>query len=355
VAQSGDAARVGVSPSCLRDWTEQILIASGVEPADAAVIAEALVQANLRGVDSHGVVRLPQYVEALRAGEVNPRPVVRVRHRSGAVAVVDADGGYGFRPTVQAAELGMETAAEYGAALVAVTRSHHFGMAAFYTMRVAAAEMIGFVTTTSLPVLPPYGAALPVLGNNPISYAIPRRPPHPAIVLDMAMSEVAFGKIRLAAMEGRPIPPAWALDARGQPTTDPVSALSSGMLSPMGGYKGSGLALVNEVLAGVLTGSPFGRKANAHGNPAGGVGHLLMVLHIPHFLPLSRFYADLEQLVAEVKSAPPAPGHESVYLPGEPEWLVMQQRLKTGIPLSLGVRHMLRELGNALGVGDMPF
>ncbi|MDR7448837.1 MAG: Ldh family oxidoreductase [Armatimonadota bacterium] len=343
-----DAVRV--PPDVLRRAATAILQAVDLEPEEASVIAGCLVEANLRGVDSHGVMRLRQYVDALQRAEVNTRPNVRVLRREGATALIDAAGGYGFRPMLMAADLGVALAGQYGIGTVGVRNSHHFGMAALYTDRVAQAVMIGYVTTTSEPVLPPHGAMQPVLGNNPISYAIPRRPPHPPIILDMALSTAAFGKIRLAALEGRPIPPDWALDAAGQPTTDPREALVTRSLAPIGGFKGAGLALISEVLAGVLTGSPFGLQATAHRRREGGVGHLLIAIDIERFIPRVRFYDDLETLVTQVKSAPRAEGSEGVYLPGELEALIAEERRAKGIPLSPPLLAELRALSRQLQV-----
>jgi LDH2 family malate/lactate/ureidoglycolate dehydrogenase len=340
-------------PDALRALAEQVLRAAGLQPDDAAVTADCLVAASLRGVDTHGVFRLAQYVETLRRGAVNARPQIRVVDRRGATALVDADGGYGFRPSLLAAEVAVDIARSMGVGMVGVRNSHHFGMAALYTMRVSQAEMIGIVTTTSQPVLAPPGGARPVVGNNPISCAVPRNPPHPPIVLDMALSEVAFGRIRIAAAEGRPIPPGWAFDSRGRPTTDAVEALRAGMLSPVGQHKGYGLSVIAEVLAGVLTGSPFGVDSDAHGRREGGVGHLVMAINPGFFLEPFRFYDGIEQLVSQIKAVPVTEGAERVYLPGEPEWHTSQVRAREGIPLSDELTRRLAALAEEAG-GETP-
>lgn len=337
-------------PNELRKLAERILRAAGLDPDDAAVTADCLVAANLRGVDTHGVFRLAQYVETLRRDEVNPRPQIRVVERRGATALVDADGGYGFCPSLLAAEVAVEIASSMGVGVVGVRNSHHFGMAAIYTMRVSEARMIGIVTTTGSPVMAPPGGARPVVGNNPISCTVPRQAPHPPIVLDMALSEVAFGKIRVAAVEGRPIPPGWAYDSHGRPTTDPVEALRVGMLAPVGRHKGYGLSVIAEVLAGVLTGSPFGTDSDAHGHREGGVGHLVMAINPSYFVEMSRFYDGVERLVAQIKAVPPSEGGEGVYLPGEPEWNTSQVRRREGIPLSDKVAERLAALVEEVGV-----
>src|SRR5262249_31619430 len=163
-----------------------------------------------------------------------------------------------------AMDTAVELAREHGVGVVGVRASHHFGMGAIYTLRAAEAGLIGLLTTTSAPVLAPTGGSAPLVGNNPLSCAVPRRPPAPPIVLGMALRQVAFGQTGLAAAEGRPIPLGWAHDAAGRPTTDAAEALSARSLAPVGGYKGYGLSVIAEVLAGVLTGSPFGATADGH-------------------------------------------------------------------------------------------
>jgi L-2-hydroxycarboxylate dehydrogenase (NAD+) len=346
----GDAPDVRIDPDRLRGFAGRVLRAAGLDGEHAAVTAGGLVEANLRGVDTHGVFRLPQYVEAIRTGQVNPRPRVRVAGRRGATALVDADGGYGFGPSLLAADVAVEIARSHGVAAAGVRNSHHFGAAAIYALRVSNAGMIGLVTTNASPTMGPPGGVRPVVGNNPVACAIPRRAPRPPIVLDMAMSEVAQGKIRVAALEGRAIPPGWAYDARGLPTTDPVEALRAGLLAPIGRHKGYGLAVVSEVLAGVLTGSPFGAEADSHGRRAGGVGHLVMAIDPDHFLDREQFDAGVERLAEEIKAVPRAEGVEAVYLPGEPEWIAFQERRRSGIPLSREVARRLEALADEVGV-----
>ena len=213
-----------VSEARLRAFAASVLRAAGLQGEDADVAATCLVTANLRGVDSHGVLRLMQYADSLAGGEINAHPDVRVVERSGATALVDADFGYGFRPSILAMDTAVEIAREYGVGLVGVRDSHHFGMAATYALRAAEHELVGAVFTNAMPVLAAPGGAQPVVGNNPVAFAIPRQPPNEPIVLDMALSQVAFGYVRLAAAENRPIPIGWARDGRGQATTDAAAA-----------------------------------------------------------------------------------------------------------------------------------
>lgn len=334
----------------LRPFAESILEAAGLARAHARATAEGLVAANLRGVDSHGALRLAQYVASIQGGQIEPDPDVRVVERRGATALVDAAGGYGFWPATLAADTAVELAREHGIGLVGVRGSHHFGMGATYALRAAAAGFVGSITTTSQPVVVPTGAAAPLVGNNPVAYALPRRAPHAPIVLDMALSEVAFGKIRLAAAEGRPIPLGWGFDAQGRPTTDATAALAAEALGPAGGHKGSGLAVVGEILAGVITGSPFAAASHAHMHRAGGVGHLVTAIDPALWVSRAEYEDGVEELVAQLKAAPRAEGVSEILLPGEPEQRTEAARLAGGIPVSDELAGKLGALAVQLGV-----
>ncbi len=331
-----------------------MLAASGMEGHDAEVVARCLVQANLRGVDTHGVMRLLQYSDCLAAGDIEPRPQVRVVSRSGCHGLVDAGGGYGFRPALLAADLSIELAREHGLGLVGVRASHHFGMAATYALRMAEAGMLAMVATNTGPVMAPFGGARAAAGNNPIAFGVPRRGA-PPLILDMAMSQTAFGRVRLAAVEGRPIPLGWAYDSRGRPTTDAAQALSAGLLAPMGGHKGYGLSLVVDVLAAVMTGSPVGAAAEAHGHRAGGVGHFVLAMRPDLFVTEDVFHEALERRLAEVLATPPAEGASRVMLPGEIELETARRRSREGIPLSDALATQLAGLAGRLGVGPAPW
>lgn len=335
----------------LRAFAARVLKAAGLQSDEAAAAADGLVAANLRGVDSHGVLRLIQYADSLSRGEINPRPDVRVIHRRGATALVDADHGYGFRPSMLAMDTAVTLAREHGVGLAGVRDSHHFGMAAMYAIRAAQAGMAGIVFTNAMPVLAAPGGARPVVGNNPLAFALPRRPPAPPLVLDMALSQVAFGYVRLAAAEGREIPLGWARDGRGLPTTDAAAALDTGSLEPIGSHKGYGLAVVMELIAGVLTGSAFGAAAHPHERP--GVGHLMIALDPGMFVGAERFFDGVQTLEREIREAPLAEGSDAVYLPGEIEQSREDARRLSGVPISDQLAERLAELARRLGV-DTP-
>lgn len=339
-----------IAPDALGTFATAALAAAGLSEEHARSVSGGIVEANLRGVDSHGAVRIPQYERSIAAGEINPAPRVEVVVRRGSTALVDADGGYGFAPTALGIDEAVAIATAHGVGMVGVRNSHHFGMGAPYVERAAAAGMIGFLTTTSAPVMAPTGGAGPVVGNNPVAWAVPRRSPEPPVVLDMALSQVAYGRLRLAVADGRPIPLGWALDERGRPTTDAEAALAARLLMPMGDYKGYGLAVIGEILGGILTGSPFGLSADAHGRRSGGVGHLLMAIDPTIFTTRDRFESDVEQLVGELRGAPLAEGVDRILLPGEPERAVRAARLAGGIPISGELAETLDRLAGKLGL-----
>jgi LDH2 family malate/lactate/ureidoglycolate dehydrogenase len=340
---------VNVGAEEARRFAEEVLSAAGMADEDASATAQMLVEANLRGIDSHGVLRLIQYSQALADGDVNPRPRVREVRRFGATALIDADGGYGFRPTLQAVDTVVELARAHGVAVVGVRASHHFGAAGAYAQRIAEAGLVAVVTTNSSPVIAPPAGRRPVVGNNPIAIATPRGGGQPPIVTDVALSEVAYGKIRHAATEGRPIPLGWARDHDGRPTTDAAVALAAHSLEPIGAHKGYALALAVELLAGALTGSPVGTDSNPHEHVTGGVGHLLIAIDPRAFGEVADFDAATDRMVGMTRQA--AAGHEDdIVLPGDPERRTVGERRASGIPLSAELVAELGALTERLGV-----
>lgn len=331
---------IRISPDRIERYCSAVLRAAGVSAPSAAATARGLVYASLRGVDSHGVMRLVTYVEGVERRHFNGRPLVRVERRGPAAALVDADRGFGFLPMERATDLAVRLARRRtGLAVVGVAGSRHFGMAGMYAERAAQAGMLALVTTNAAPLLGPPGGTRPVVGNNPLAVGIPRRDA-PPIVLDIAFSLVAGGRILLAKQEGRTIPAEWAFDAAGLPTTDPAVALEAKLLAPVGGHKGYGLALAMEVLAGAMTGSPGLRGEH--------VGHLVIAIR-PDLLVAPEVYQSVvEGLATAVAETPPRPG-ENVHLPGDPERLVAAERA-FGIPLSGAVAGQLAGLGDRLGV-----
>ena len=336
----------------LRTFASRCHQAVGVPPADADVVADNLVDAHLRGVDSHGVTRLIRiYVERLEAGIVNPRPRFRVVEESPATALVDADNALGAVAGTYALRVCLEKARAAGAAWVGVRNSNHFGACAYYTNRIAAEGMLGFAFTNAPATMAPWGGIQPYLGTNPIGFSAPTRGGTP-ISVDMATSVAARGYILLAAAEGESIPSGWAIDKRGRPTTDAKEALE-GTVLPMAGHKGYALALMVDVLSGVLTGAAFGRhigRLYEDVDRPQNVGHLIGAIDIGRFVPLERFMDRIEQLAREIKSILLAEGVAQIFIPGDMEAETWERRQREGIPVTDPIRRQLEELGQRLKV-----
>jgi ureidoglycolate dehydrogenase (NAD+) len=332
----------------LQDWSAALLAAAGLEADAAGTVAGTLVATSLRGVDSHGVARLPIYVERLRAGVLKGAPRPKVDRRDGAVAVVDGDGGPGQIAGLFATDLSVELAREVGLGAVSVHSSNHYGAAGIYAARAARAGMVGISTTNADPLAVPFGGARKALGTNPIAFAAPTE--GGVFVLDMATSQVAANKVFNARDEGRPIPEGWAVDESGAAITDPNEFYA---VVPLGGYKGYGLALMVEVLSGVLGGAGV-----THGvaglfenlEEPQGLGHFHLALDPERTVGRERFAFVLSGLLDELRAIPPAPGYEEVLVAGDPEERAERERSAAGIPLPDALVAKLEALSSELGV-----
>src|SRR5947209_9292399 len=251
------------SAEALHQFAARVLELAGVPPADAALAADVLLAADLRGIDSHGVARLRGYFEALRAGEMNPTPEIRLVRETVSTATVDADNGLGLVVGPRANEIAMEKALEAGSGWVAVRNTNHFGIAGYYVLQALERDLIGWAMTNSSALVAPLFGVGRMLGTNPLAIAFPGLE-EPPIVIDFATSAVAFGKIEIARRKGDPIPLGWAIAADGRPTTDPTDVYEGGALLPvgstreLGGHKGYALAMMVDVLSGVLSGANWG-------------------------------------------------------------------------------------------------
>jgi LDH2 family malate/lactate/ureidoglycolate dehydrogenase len=332
----------------------------GVPRDQAETIAEIVVEADLRGVESHGLLRLPAYIHRVQAGLMTAVTELKTVRERGATVLLDAQSGFGQVAGVAAMTQAMDRAREHGVGVAAVRNANHFGIAAHYAMMALPQRMIGVVTANAAPSMAAWGGAVPILGTNPICVAIPTGGATASrdqsggkvdIVLDMASSMVARGKIRLSASKGQRIPLGWALDAEGRPTEDPQAALK-GTVVPIGGPKGYGLALIVDVLSGVMTGADFGtRLTSVHElKQHSSVGFVTQALDITAFAEWDEFVGSIAVLVSEVLNSPRAPGVSRIYLPGEIEWLKQQERLKSGVPVPREVLEELRQLAAELGV-----
>lgn len=329
---------------------QRILEKAGVPADQAAIIADAIVEGDLRGVQSHGVLRLSAYVHRVRTDTMTAATEVQVIGERGACALMDARHGFGQIAGVRAMSEAIARARQYGVGFVGVRNAGHFGVAAYYAMLALPHKMIGMVSANAAPSMAAWGGASPLLGTNPICIAIPTGG-DVDIVLDMASSVVARGKIRLAASRGEPIPLGWALDERGLPTDDPAAAMR-GTLVPIGGPKGYGLALVVDILSGVLTGSAFGpRVPSIHDTDAMvSAGFAVQALDIAAFADPRDFERDIQSLITDIRNSPRAPTCDRIYLPGEIEWLNRQERLEHGIPMPESVLQGLARLARELDV-----
>jgi LDH2 family malate/lactate/ureidoglycolate dehydrogenase len=337
-------------PESLHTACMTLLRAVDVPEDQAGVVADVLVRADLRGIGSHGMLRLPAYVHKIRAGLLKPHtPWTCIRETPG-TALFDAGMGLGPVAGLWGMKEAIRRAGQVGISAVGVSNASHFGIAAYYALQAVEAGLIGVAISNAAPSMAPWGGVQAQLGTNPVCVAIPTQDEIP-LVLDMASSVVARGKIRLAQREGHPIPQGWALDSQGQPTTDPQAAIE-GTLLPIGGPKGYGIALVNDILAGILTGSPSGvevRSIHDLEEPSP-VGFFFQVLQIEAFSSPHDFFERLGARLTAIRNSPRAHGVERIYIPGEIEWECEQDRRRNGIPIGSGTLKALRELADELGV-----
>jgi LDH2 family malate/lactate/ureidoglycolate dehydrogenase len=318
--------------AALEVFVAALFAGTGVPDADARLVASLLVEADLRGVSTHGVARVPIYLDRLRKGFVVAKPAIEVAEIAPAAVAVDGGNGLGFVVASRAMAAACERAARCGIGLAFARRSNHFGMAANYLHQAIEAGFAAFVFTNASPAMPIWGGREPFLGTSPFAFGAPGAPP---ILLDMATSVVARGKIRRAAQRGEPIPAGWALDAEGRPTTD-AKAAYEGLILPLGGPKGSGLSLMMEVVAGVMSGAAFGGAvANQYFDEREqDVGHAFVALAPGLVGGLDAYRARMTELVARAKACPRADGFDEILMPGEPEARLAAERLRTGVPIS---------------------
>lgn len=340
-----------VAVDWVTDLIERIFCAVGFSEGAAKVVAESLVDADRRGIGSHGAMLVPMYVDRIRQGSVSTHEAAEPVVDFGAVATLDARNALGQLTGDQAMRLAVQKAREFGIGAVAVRQAFHFGGAFRYAMAAAEAGCIGLAAANTRPLMPAPGGARPVVGNNPLALAVPVPGADP-IVLDMALSEAALGKIRLAAAEGRPIPATWASDEAGGPTTDPVAALA-GMLLPSGGPKGYGLAVMVDVLTGVLSGGGFGAKvAGLYADKAvpNNCAHFFLAVNPAAFGDAEEFSDRVRELAGAIENSPTAPGVDRAYLPGQIEAGRYADAGRGGIRLEASVLTALLDTARSLGV-----
>lgn len=322
-----------VEANSAQAFVERILVGNGVSPANAVIVARCLIAADLRGVDTHGMHRIPSYMERIRKGVLDGSAVPELKQITPAVAQVDANNGFGF----VAADIGMAAAIEsakiFGIGMASIKNSNHFGMSAWVVQKALDADMMSLVFTNSSPALPAWGGKSMLLGVSPLACGAPGK--ENPFILDMAPSIAARGKIYKAKRRGEQIPADWALDKDGKPTTDPTAALDGGVMLPMGGPKGSGLAVMMDVFSGVLSGSAFAGHVTGpyDSSKPSDVGHFLVAIKPDLFMSLDDFRERMQYLYERVVGAEKADGVERIYFPGELEQLQEKMRRQTGIPL----------------------
>ncbi len=331
----------------LASFVSAVLQHVGVPADDADLVADTLAEADLRGVHSHGVMRLPVYVKRIQTGVVRAKALVAVIADGPAFAQMDAHNSLGQVVSVRAMDLAIAKARATGVAVVGVAHSTHFGAAAYYALRAVSQQMIGVAITNTLPLMPAVGGAAKVVGNNPIAYAVPAGRKKP-VVLDIATSVVAHGKVQRARGRGDRIPLGWGVDRRGAPTDQPEEIMDGGMLLPVGGHKGFGLAMIFDLLCGPLTGAGWssqiaGLALPDHARPQN-VGHLFVALDVAQFRPLPAFLEDVDHYIEMVHASPRAPGVDRLYVPGEIEFETAEARRREGIPLDPNVLEDLQRL-----------
>jgi L-2-hydroxycarboxylate dehydrogenase (NAD+) len=343
-------------PKELEEFVSRALIAVGLPAPDAEQVARLMILADLRGSDGHGIFRLPQYVRRIRAGGMNVRPNIHVVQQTEAMALVDGGNGMGHLVMQFAARVAIEKAERAGIGWVGVRQSNHAGPAALYAMMPLTRDMVGiYLAVGSANHMPPWGGVELLLSTNPIAFAIPAFE-EPPIVLDIATSVAAYGKVKTKAQRGEPMPEGWMIDAFGRPLTDPRRA-EEGFLLPIGGYKGYGLALVFGLLAGTLNGAAFGRDVidfNKDDKTPTNTGQVIVALDISRFSPIEAFKRNVDEVIREMRNSKKMHGVERIRLPGEQSHATWLERSATGVPMNDNLFRDLQRLAGDLGIEGLP-
>ena len=326
-------------------FLRRVFVAAGLPRADAAVVTDNLIQADLRGHSSHGISRARVYCNRIRDGFVATAPDIQVINETGAAFHLDGGHGMGAVVADQAMRMCVKKARTSGIAMCSVRAGTHFGIASYFTMQAASKDMIGYACSNAPATMAPWGGIQPMLGTNPFSMSVPAGK-HRPLVFDSASSIVARGKINLAEIEDRPIPPGWAIDQRGRPTTDASEALKGSVL-PFGEHKGYGIALMIDILSGILSGASYGPHLGPLWNNAEtyqNLGFFLMAIDIASFRDIEDFKGRIDQMIDEIKASENAPDTDEILVPGEIEFRNEQYNRKHGILAGAGVLRDLDEL-----------
>jgi LDH2 family malate/lactate/ureidoglycolate dehydrogenase len=344
-----------VSVAQLEAFITRAFVAVGISPAEAHSIAELMARADVQGSDGHGVFRLPQYIRRIKGGAVNIRPNIRIVREAAGMALVDGDNGMGHLVMRHAAETAIAKAKTTGVAWVGARWSNHAGPASLYASMPLAHDMIGlYLGVGSANHLPPWGGIDMLLSTNPIAVAVPAAAEAP-VVLDMATTVAAYGKVKTKAQRGEMMPEGWMIDREGRPLLDPRRA-GEGFLLPIGGYKGYGLALMIGLLAGSLNGAAMGKEVvdfNADDTTPTNTGHAIVAIDVEAFQPVAEFKRAVDTLVRDLRSSGTLPGFDRVRLPGEGSHAARADRLAHGVPIPAALGSALDALALDLKIARL--
>lgn len=339
------------TPERLNDYSVELFNKLGFKKEESEIISDILIEADLRGINSHGVARIPIYAQRIMSGSINVDSHMNLINENETSALLDADNGMGHLASYNAMKVCIKKAKEYGMSSVAVRSSNHFGISAYYTMMAAEENLIGMAFTNTSPLMAPFGGKERLLGSNPLSIAIPAGE-EPTMVIDMATSLAARGKLEVAARKGLSIPEGWAIDSEGKATTDPIKGLA-GALLPFGGPKGYGLAVFVDIVSGVLTGSSFGVNCGSlfeDINKPQNIGHFFMAINVENFMPINAFNERMDDMIKSIRNSEKAEGVSRIYMPGEIEYEKSIETRKNGIAVNEKVVKELNELAKNFGV-----
>jgi LDH2 family malate/lactate/ureidoglycolate dehydrogenase len=347
----------------LKDFSAQVFAHFGVPEADALQAADVLARSDLRGIDSHGVARLHTYFDMLSLGRINPRPNVKIVREKFSLATVDGDNGLGLVVGPKANRIAMEKAEKYGSGWVGVRHTNHFGIAGYYALMAVERDLIGWAMTNTTKLVAPLWGAERMLGTNPIAIGFPAGE-EPPVVIDLATSAVAYGKIEIALRKKIPVPRGWIVDREGRVTTEPQDMIDGGAMLPlgsefeMGGHKGYALAAMVDILSAVLSGAnwgpfapPFALRQEIPSRSVGkGIGHFFGAMQIEGFIDKEEFKKQIDEWIRVMRKTKPAPGTEGPLIPGDPEREAETVRSKKGIPLIKPVVDELLDISRKTGI-----
>ena len=350
---SSESRRVAAAD--LEAFIARALAAVGIAHGEAQNIAELMTRADVNGADGHGVFRLPQYIRRIKGGAVNVKPSIRIEREAPGMALVDGDNGMGHLVMRFATEKAIEKAGTAGSAWVGVKQSNHAGPASLYASMPIAHDMIGlYLAVGNANHLAAWGGLDMLLSTNPIAVGVPAGD-EPPIVLDMATTVAAYGKVKTSAQRGETMPEGWMIDREGKPLTDPKRA-NEGLLLPIGGYKGYGLALVFGLLAGTLNGAAMGRDVvdfNNDDTTPTNTGHVIVAINVAMFREIGEFKASVDQLIRDIRNSKRLPGVDAIRLPGEQSHAKRAERMRLGIPLPEPLSKSLSQLAAELKIAGL--